>query len=216
VSDWHFARCAGARVVVGAGGHAKVVLAALDAAGTPADAVLDDNPTRWGTLLLGVPVLGAVAALASWPGVRAVLAIGNNRRRKELAETYADIEWLTVVHPSAIVHASATLAPGAMVMWRAVVEPDARIGAHTIVNTGAAVCHDAVVGDYAHISVTSTLAGEARVGEGCFIGMNACVIGGAPVGAWTTIGAGASVVRAIPAGVTAVGVPARVVSGQAG
>ncbi len=201
----------GARVVVGAGGHAKVVVAAMEAMGAPADAVLDDNPARWGTALLGVPIVGGLAELARWEGARAVIAIGHNARRKQIAEAHPSVEWITVVHPSAIVHPSATLGEGAMVIWRAVVEPDARVGAHAIVNSGAIVCHDSVVGAYAHVSVTSVMAGNARVDEGAFLGMNAAVIGGVTVGAWSTVGAGASVVRDVPPRSVAVGVPARVI-----
>jgi len=202
-------------VVVGAGGHAKVVIAAMRAMGLRVDAVLDDNPGRWGEGFHGAPILGGVGELAGWPGVRAVITVGNNARRRDIAEAHPGVDWLTVVHPAAIVHESATLGPGAMVMWRAVVEPDVVVGAHAIINTGAAVCHDARVGDYAHVSVTSTLAGEAVIGRGVFLGMNACVIGTARVGDWATVGAGASVVRDIPAGATAVGCPARVVSAKA-
>lgn len=204
------ARPPGALVVVGAGGHAKVVIAALRARGSAVDAVLDDNPARWGEVFHGVPVVGPVAELGGWPGVRAVITVGHNARRRAVAEAHPGVAWVTVVHPAAIVHESARVGPGAMVMARAVVEPDAVVGAHAIVNTGAVVCHDARVGDFAHVSVTSTLAGAAVIGDGVFLGMNACVIGTARVGDWATVGAGASVVRDIPAGATAVGVPARV------
>ena len=208
------ARAAGAHVVVGAGGHAKVVIAAMRAMGLRVDAVLDDNPRRWGEVFQGAPVVGPIGELAGWPGVRAVITLGNNARRRAVAEAHPGVDWITVVHPAALVHESAAIGPGAMVMWRAVVEPDARVGAHAIINTGAAVCHDARVGDYAHVSVTSTLAGEAVVGDGVFLGMNACVIGTARVGDWAVVGAGASVVRDVPAGATAVGVPARVISAR--
>jgi len=207
-------RAPGAHVVVGAGGHAKVVIAALRAMGLRIDAVLDDNPARWGETFHGVPIVGGIGELAGWPRVRAVITLGHNGRRRAVAEAHPAVDWLTVVHPSALVHESASLGPGAMVMWRAVVEPDVVIGAHTIVNTGAAVCHDARVGAYAHVSVTSTLAGGATLGEGVFLGMNACVIGTARVGDWATVGAGAAVVRDIPAGATAVGCPARVLSAK--
>lgn len=208
------ARPPGAHVVVGAGGHAKVVIAAMRAMGLRVDAVLDDNPARWGEVFHGAPIVGPIGELAGWPGARAVITLGNNARRRAVAEAHPGVDWLTVIHPAAIVHESAGIGAGAMVMWRAVVEPDARVGAHAIVNTGAAVCHDARVGDYAHVSVTSTLAGGAAVGDGVFLGMNACVIGTARVGDWATVGAGASVVRDVPAGATAVGVPARVISGR--
>jgi sugar O-acyltransferase (sialic acid O-acetyltransferase NeuD family) len=198
-------------VVLGAGGHAKVVIAAMRAMGLRVDAVLDDNEARWGEVFHGVPVLGPIGELSGWPGARAVITLGNNARRRAVVEAHPEIDWLTVIHPSAIVHDSARVGQGSMVLWRAVVEPDAWVGMHAILNTGAAVCHDAQVGDFAHVSVTSTLAGGAVVGAGVFLGMNASVIGTARVGDWATVGAGAVVVRDIPAGATAVGVPARVI-----
>jgi len=206
-----FSRVPGAHVVLGAGGHAKVVIAAMRAMGLRVDAVLDDNEARWGEVFHGVPVLGPIGELSGWPGARAVITLGNNARRRAVVEAHPEIDWLTVIHPSAIVHDSARVGQGSMVLWRAVVEPDAWVGMHAILNTGAAVCHDAQVGDFAHVSVTSTLAGGAVVGAGVFLGMNASVIGTARVGDWATVGAGAVVVRDIPAGATAVGVPARVI-----
>ncbi|MFO0651060.1 MAG: acetyltransferase [Polyangiales bacterium] len=201
----------GARIIIGAGGHAKVLIAAMEAMGEPADALLDDNASRWGGDLLGVPIVGGLAELAAWPEARAVISIGNNARRKQIAEAHPRVSWMTVIHPNAIVHRSASVGAGAMIIWRAVIEPDVTVGAHAIVNSGAIVCHDAVVGDYAHVSVTSVLAGNARVDEGVFLGMNASVIGAVTVGAWSTVGAGASVVRDIPPRSVAVGVPARVI-----
>ncbi len=206
-----FVRSPGARIVVGAGGHAKVVIAAMEAMGAPADAVLDDNRALWGAALLGVPVVGGSELLAAWESPRVVIAIGSNARRKRIAEAHPHASWITVVHPSALVHRSVRLGEGAMVIWRAVIEPDAVIGAHAIVNSGAIVCHDSTVGAYAHVSVTSVMAGNAHVGEGVFLGMNAGVIGGVTVGAWSTVGAGASVVRDVPPRSVAVGVPARVI-----
>ncbi len=206
-----FDRNPGARIIVGAGGHAKVLIAAMEAMGEPADALLDDNASRWGSDLLGVPIVGGLAELSSWPDARAVISVGNNARRKQIAEAHPRVAWITVVHPSAIVHRSAAVGAGAMIIWRAVIEPDVTVGAHAIVNSGAIVCHDSVVGDYAHVSVTSVMAGGARVEEGVFLGMNAGVIGGVTVGAWSTVGAGASVVRDVPPRSVAVGVPARVI-----
>lgn len=201
----------GARIIIGAGGHAKVLIAAMEAMGEPADALLDDNASRWGADLLGVPIVGGLAELSAWREARAVISVGNNARRKLIAEAHPHVAWITVIHPSAIVHRSASVGAGAMIIWRAVIEPDVIVGAHAIVNSGAIVCHDSVVGDYAHASVTSVMAGNARIDEGVFLGMNAGVIGAVTVGAWSTVGAGASVVRDIPPRSVAVGVPARVI-----
>lgn len=196
-------------LVIGGGGHAKVVIATLQACGIDIAGVLDDRAAgKDGETLLGVPVIGPVVA-ERVTGTRAVLAIGNNTLRRDLAARLAPAEWVPVIHPHAVVHPMASVGDGSVVFAGAVVQPGARIGAHAIVNTGASLDHDTSLGDYGHLAPGARLAGGVTVHEGAFIGVGACVIPGCSVGAWSTVGAGAAVVRDIPPGVTAVGVPAR-------
>jgi acetyltransferase EpsM len=192
-------------VVVGAGGHAKVVISALRASGHDVIAVVDDDPLKWGTRVLGVEVSGPTD---SGLGGTGVIAVGDNRARAALAERLT-LDWLTVVHPRAFVDGTAALAPGAVVLAGAVVQAEARVGRHAIVNSGAVVEHDAVVGVFAHAGPNATLAGNVRVGEGALVGAGASVAPGACVGAWATVGAGAVVVRVVPDATVAYGVPAR-------
>lgn len=197
-------------VLLGASGHAKVVIAALREAGREVSACYDDDERRWGTEVLGVPVKGPGSAVPA--GTPAVIAIGNNAIRKKLATTLP-LDWQTVVHPRAWVHESVVLGAGTVVFAGAVLQPDTRVGRHVIVNTAASVDHDGVIGDYAHLAPGVHLAGSVSVGEGAFLGVNAGVIPGRRIGLWTTVGAGGIVVHDLPDGVTAVGVPARVRAG---
>lgn len=203
-------RCdAGRVVVIGAGGHAKVVLATLQACGHTVGAVFDDDPSKWGGDLLGVTVRGGVAQLAGMSGVRAVIAVGDNAARAAIAERLPAVEWLTLVHPAAHVHPSVQLGPGTVVFAGAVIQPESRIGAHVIVNTSASVDHDCVVGDFTHLAPGVHLAGSVRAGRGVFLGIGGVVAPGLRIGDWTTVGAGAAVLTDLPERITAVGVPAR-------
>ncbi len=195
--------------VIGAGGHAKVVLATLQACGYTVAAVFDDDPSKWGGDLLGVTVQGGVSRLAGVPGVRAVIAVGDNAARAAIAGRLPSVEWLTLVHPAAHVHPSVHLGPGTVVFAGAVIQPDSRIGAHVIVNTAVSVDHDCCVNDFVHLAPGVHLAGNVTVGRGAFIGIGSVVTPGRRVGDWTTVGAGAAVVTDLPERVTAVGVPAR-------
>lgn len=197
-------------VVIGAGGHAKVVVATLQAAGRAVSAVLDDNPARWGDLLLGVPISGPVDSIRLRIPCRAIIAVGDNSVRRQIAERWRSVEWINVVHPSAIVHATVALGPGSIICAGAVVQPDARIGAHAIVNTSASVDHDATVGDYAHVAPGVRLAGQVRIGDGALIGIGASVTPGVSIGSGSIVGAGSVVVHDIPERVVAMGIPARV------
>ncbi len=194
--------------IVGAGGHAKVVLATARAAGFTDVALVDDDPARHGSEVLGVPVGGASAAALADAGAAAVLAIGDNEVRARLGSGAA-CPFATVVHPGAMVHATVDLGDGTVVFAGAVIQPDARLGRHCIVNTSASIDHDCVLGEAVHIAPGTRLGGDVTLEDAVFLGVGAVVAPGVRIGAGTVVGAGASVVRDLPPGITAVGVPAR-------
>jgi UDP-perosamine 4-acetyltransferase len=196
-------------VVIGSGGHAKVVLSTLECAGWVATAVLDDDRSRWGRTLFGLQIQGPIAEFMHAGRTAAVIAIGCNAVRERLSGQFVGVDWVTVVHPRAYVHPSATLGPGTVVFAGAVVQPDASLGAHVILNTSATVDHDSRIGDFAHLAPGSHVAGGVRIGRGAFLGIGSVVIPQCRIGEWCTIGAGAAVLRDVPDRVTAVGVPAK-------
>lgn len=199
-----------ALVVVGAGGHGKVVCDVLLSAGETVDGFVDDAK-KPGELVLGLPVVGNTAWLAA-NRARVALGIGDNARRKEIAEllTAHGCTLVTAVHAHATIAPSARLEQGAVVMARAVVNPDATVGRGAIVNTAAVVEHDCVVGEFAHLSPAAALGGGARIGAGAHVGLGAVVLPLVAVGDRAVVGAGAVVNRAVPAAVVVRGVPARV------
>lgn len=198
-------------LVVGAGGHGKVVVAALLALGREVAAVLDDDPGKWGGEILGVPVEGPVAERAG-RGAAAVLGVGDNRTRRRLAASL-ELDWQSVIHPAARVDPSARVGAGAVICAGAVVQPEARVGAHAIVNTGAVIDHDCAIGDFAHVAPGAALAGEVKVGEGALVGVGSAVAPGVSIGAWATLGAGSLARKNLADGAVAAGVPARSLDG---
>jgi sugar O-acyltransferase (sialic acid O-acetyltransferase NeuD family) len=199
--------------VIGAGGHAKVVIATLQAMGAEVAEVLDDDVAKHGAILLGIPVSGPVERAAGGDR-KAIIAIGDNVVRRKISERLAGVRWTTAVHPDACVHPSVKFGAGSVVCAGAVVQPNAHIGQHAIVNTGATVDHDSMLADFVHVAPGVHLAGDVRVDEGAMIGIGACAISGVHVGAWTKVGAGAAVVYNLPADITAVGVPAMPIQGR--
>jgi sugar O-acyltransferase (sialic acid O-acetyltransferase NeuD family) len=194
--------------VVGAGGHAKVVVATLLASGFEVKWILDDDVSKHGVKVLGVPVSGPVAALADIACAGAVLAIGDNRARQRLARELK-APWVSVVHSAAWVDPTVKVGAGAVIFAGAVVQAEAIIGAHAIVNTGATVDHDCVIGDFVHLAPGASLAGAVTVGEGGFLATGSVAVPLAKIGPWATVGAGAVVLGEVAAGETVVGVPAR-------
>lgn len=195
-------------IVVGAGGHAKVVVATARAAGWTIRAVVDDDARRWDDAILGIRVTGPTGALLGDRDAMCVLAIGNNRTRRHLAE-HAACGFATIVHPSAIVDPTVALGAGSVVFAGCVIQPDTRIGAHAIVNTGASIDHDCAIGDAVHIAPGARLAGGVTLGDEVFVGIGAVIIPGVTVGTRATIGAGAAVLRGVANDAVVVGVPAK-------
>lgn len=196
-------------ILIGAGGHAKVIAAAILAREDRVVAVFDDDPARQGQTLLGAPIVGPIAAAAGYASrALAILGIGSNAARARLAAEL-DLPWGVVVHPRAWVHETVQLGPGTVVFAGAIVQPCNVLGEHVIVNTAASIDHDCVLGRFVHVAPGAHLAGTVRIGEGSFMGVGSAAIPGVIVGKHVTVGAGGVVVRDLPDGVTAVGVPAR-------
>ncbi len=194
-------------IILGGGGHGKVVADIARKLGYREIAFLDD--THIGTVM-GYPVLGGIADAEQFldGNTEYVIAIGGNATRKRIAQCH-DLPWATLIHPTAVIGTQADIGTGTVVMANAVVNPCARIGAHCILNTACVVEHDNVIGDYTHISPRAALAGTVTIGEGTHVGIGATVKNNVTICGGCTIGAGAVVVKQIEESGTYVGVPAR-------
>ena len=198
--------------ILGAGGHAKVVISTLMSAGFQIKRILDDNPDKWGSRIFDIDVTGPFSRIDPGSTEHAVIAIGDNKTRKRIAEKLQHVRWVTaVIHPDAYVHPSVRLGRGTVVFAKAAVQPDTVIGDHCVVNTGGTIDHDCRIGNYVHIAPGVNLAGEVCLGEGVFCGIGGKAITGITVGRWSTVGAGGVVINDLPEYSLAVGIPARVI-----
>lgn len=203
-------------LVIGGGGHAKVVIDALLANSYEIAGVLEASEDRIGTLVCGVPIIGcdADASRLYNEGVReAVVAIGhlgNGAIRQRCITQLREIGFHlpAIIHPRAVISPFAHIGDGTVVFAGAVVNPDARVGENCIINTGAVVEHDVVLGENVHVAPRAAISGAARVGSGTFVGMGSCILQGRTVGMNCIVGAGSVVLRDVPDGMTVVGVPA--------
>ncbi len=202
--------------IIGGGGHAKVVLATAIAMGIVIDGIYDDDPDKWGSKILGIPIVGSLIDMEKRSYIKALIAVGDNITRKKLACRFVNYEWITLIHPSAFVHPSVIVGKGSVIFANVAIQPDTHIGEHCIINTGATVDHDCVVGDFTHIAPGVNLAGGVLVGEGVFLGIGSSVILGKNIGEWTTVGAGGVVISDIPSYSVAVGIPARILKRRNG
>jgi len=202
-----------ALLIIGAGGHGKVVAdAALETGRWDEIVFLDDAwpdkqvNGRWA-------VQGKVEQMLEWKDkcVNAVVALGNNHLRMQLQSRllFAGFDVATIIHPCASVSRYAKLGVGCVVFANAVVNVDAEVGDAAIINTAATVDHDCRLGDGVHIAPGANLGGGVSVGDCSWVGIGAAVRHYQSIGAGVTVGAGAVVVNNIKDGVTAIGSPAR-------
>ena len=203
-------------LVIGGGGHAKVVIDLARVSGLwSISGVLDDSPEMLGKEVLGCKVIGRTDQLQrfSGSGISAIVAVGSNGARERLYAMARDsgADMPALVHPAATIASSARLGAGTVVMAGAVVNAASIIGEGVIVNTGAVIDHDCRIGDFCHIGPGVALCGSVSVGIRSLIGVGVSAIPGVSIGRDCILGAGAAVVCDIASGSRAIGVPARVV-----
>ena len=198
-------------VVIGGGGHAKVIVSTLIDLDIRIKAIYDDDPAKWGKDICGSKIVGPISELNNSPTEKAIMAIGNNKTRSTLVSRFKRFHWMSLVHPHSYVQNSVSIGEGTVIFAGTVIQSDVVIGKHCIINSGSTVDHDCVIGDYAHIGPGSSLAGGVLVMEGAFLGIGIAAIVGKSVGKWSVVGAGGVITEDIPDYVIALGVPAKVV-----
>lgn len=204
-------------IILGAGGHARVIIDCLQSSGYAEPCVLlDANGSRCGNDLLGVETVGnddllpELVKRGAESFVVGLGSVGDNRPRQrlfELALSY-NLNPLTVMHPSVIRSRWASIGQGVQMLPGCIVNAGATVGANVIINSGAIVEHDCVLDDHVHVATGARLASTVLVGTGAHIGAGATVKQGVRIGEWAIVGAGAVVVKDVAPNTTVAGVPA--------
>lgn len=193
-------------ILIGGGGHAKIVFDACRASDTLVRGFCDDHSPS--------PLSGSAEHLGKIQDAQSldapiIIAIGHvTTRRRVLNTRFSDARITApVIHSSAIVSPSASIAEGVFVAPGAIVNADARIDAHAIINSGTIIEHDCRVGENTHVAPGTVLGGSVCVGIDTLVGIGARVLPGISIGNGCVIGAGAVVTRDVGNGETVVGVP---------
>lgn len=203
-------------IVIGGGGHAKVLIDSILSSGFYQIEGILDMKFRPGEKVLGFPVLGGDEYLDKFIRNDFLLAIGigsieSDGRRKIIYEKLkkTGFRFPTIIHNSANVSKSVALQDGVQVMAGAIIQPEAQIGENSIINTGSIIEHNCLIAPHCHIAIGAALAGNVSVGKCSHIGMGAKILQGVKIGDYVTVGAGAVVINEVEDGKTVVGVPAK-------
>jgi sugar O-acyltransferase (sialic acid O-acetyltransferase NeuD family) len=206
-------------VIVGASGHAKVIIDIVERQGAFRIAGLIDSFKVPGTELMGYNVLGNEDCIAELLALGKItgglVAIGHNWVRcrvvKKIRELAPGFRFFTAVHPSARIAREVTLGAGTAIMAGVSINPGARIGDFCFINTNASVDHDTVLAEFSCLQPNAATGGNVKIGECSAISMGATVIHGVTIDSHTVVGAGSTVLCDIPSSVVAYGTPCRVV-----
>ncbi|WP_373755390.1 acetyltransferase [Neisseria sp.] len=201
--------------IIGAGGHAKVVLDTALLMNRWTSIVFLDDFHNGKTEFMGFPLLGScnLLGLHIKPDEYDIaLGLGGNdiRARRLIEAEQLGFRLPCIVHPTAVVSRFAEIGAGTVLFAHSAVNAGATVGKGVIINTSATIDHDCELADFVHISPGVHLAGNTRVGTFSWLGIGSCTRQGTVIGAGCTVGAGSAIVKDIPDGVTAVGVPARI------
>ena len=133
-------------VIIGAGGHGRVIADNALKNGYNEICFVDDSATGD---CIGFPIVGVIGDVEKLNDGKTdfIIGIGNNATRKIIAEKF-DVNWVSLVHPSAQLAFNARIGKGTVVMANAVVNVCASVGDHCIINTGAVVEHDNTIGNF--------------------------------------------------------------------
>lgn len=194
-------------IIIGAGGHGRVIADNAIRNGYTAINFIDDNVVG---SCMEFPVIGTSADVERLNDGKTdfIIGIGDNSTRRMFADRF-QVNWITLVHPSAQIGTSVLIGKGTVIMAGAVVNTFAKVGNHCIINTGAVIEHDNTIEDYVHISPGVKLGGRVHIGQLTHVGIGAVVINNTNIYSDCVIGAGAVVVQEIKHSGTYIGVPAR-------
>jgi len=173
---------------------------------------LDDNKDLKDKCVEGIPVLGTTKDLNKFKGYNFVVALGKYLKVREqlfkLAKK-AGLKPVTLIHKTAIIHETAYIGGGTVILANCVVGPHAQIHDNVFLFTNTIVEHDNIISNGVYTSPGTCLAGNVYIGKNTFLGINSCVVQGINVGSNVIIGAGVVVIKHVKDYNVVIGNPAK-------
>jgi sugar O-acyltransferase (sialic acid O-acetyltransferase NeuD family) len=195
-------------IILGMGGHAKVIIDILKTSNSLVENIYDDDLSKNGLFYNGIEIKTPISNSIHGD---CIISIGDNKVRKVISEKLTKSCWKTVIHPSAIIANDVTIGEGCVIMAGVIIQTGSCIGKHVIINTGACIDHDCIIDDYVHIAPNVSIAGGVKISNGSFIGIGSTIIHNINIGQWCIIGAGSVVIKDVNNFSKVVGNPIRII-----
>ena len=199
-------------VIIGAGGHAKVIADIIEKSGDEIVGFLDDNKEIGTTIINEYKVIGDLnnrfTMAVTKENLEFIIATGDNKKREEISHS-PNLKFYTAIHPSAQIGLDVEIQEGTVIMANACINSSAKIGKHCIINTGAIIEHDNIIEDFVHVSPNVALGGTVKIGKSTHVGIGSTIKNNITICENCKIGAGAVVVKDIEKEGTYIGVPAK-------
>lgn len=204
-------------LMIGGGGHCKVVLDSLISQNLYSEIAIIDKDLPLDSTILGIPVIGRDQDLIKLynEGYKYAFislgSIGNWNIRERISKMLTDIgfELPSIIDSSARISSNVTVSQGAYIGKNVIINPSVFLGSNVIINTGVIVEHDCKIGDFVHLAPGSVICGDVKIGRGTHIGAGSVIRNQLSVGENTLIGLGSCVVSPIGNDFVAYGNPCK-------
>lgn len=207
-------------VVIGGGGHAKVIISILKK--TNKYKIIGYTDTKNRGEILNIKYLGNDSILKNLykKGTKsAVLGLGfmkSNRKRKNILKNISNIgfSFPAIISKSSIINEDVQVGMGTVIMDGVVINSGTKIGDFCIINTRSSLDHDCIIRDHTHIAPGVTLSGCVEIGNNVLIGMGSQLLQNIHICSDSIIGAGSVVTKNIEVPGVYVGTPATKINTQ--
>ena len=204
-------------IIIGAGGHSKVVVDIIQKEQKYEIAGFIDNYLPIGHKVLDYKVLGKVeeinTLIKKHETFGGTIAIADNFLRsdveKKIKQLCNEFKFINCIHPNSNIAFNVVMGKGNVVMAGATINTSSEISNHCIFNTNCSIDHDNRIANFTSIAPNAVTGGNVQVGEFSVIGIGATVKHAVSIGYNCIIGASSFLNKDAKSNSVYYGIPAK-------